>query len=186
MITPLVVGPILLGNASMCHVVGMGPRVCRKRLLVHMAPTKGRFKRFRKSSLQQRRSKRTAPRVRGCGATCMTFESSSIGWLRRSTSKNINQAWFIARAFARVFAKRRQCDVSEVMGSTRRVHFEFLRRARIRLDAVASLVWRQWWREILDSSIVIFFHVDSPLQSRGEEMFASSFEIWDQRLLWSR
>ena len=105
------------------------------------------------------------------GATCMILESSSIGWLRRSTSKNINQAWFIARVFARVFAKHRQCDVSEVMGSTRRVFFETLRRARIRLDAVASLVWRQWWREMTDSSIGIFLHVDSFPQSRGEEMF---------------
>ena len=33
-------------KAPLCHVVGMGQRVCR-RLLVHMAPTKGKPKRFR-------------------------------------------------------------------------------------------------------------------------------------------
>ena len=56
MITPLLVGPILSGKASICHVVGVGQRVCRKRLLVHMPPTSGTLKRFRESSLQQRRS----------------------------------------------------------------------------------------------------------------------------------
>ena len=134
-----------------------------------------------------------ATEVQKDGATCarmwrnMHDPRIDIDWLVATEHvKHINQVWFIARAFARVFPKHRQCDVSEVMGSTRRVHFETLRRARIRLDAVASLVWRQWWREIFDSSIVIFLHVDSPLQSRGEEMFASSFGIWDQRLHWSR
>ena len=160
-----------------------GQRVCRKRLLVHMAPTKGTLKRFRESSLQQRRSRRPAPRVRGCNWRNMHDPRIVIDWLAATEHvKNINQAWFTARVFARMFAKHRQCDVSEVMGSTGRLHFETLRRARIRLDAVASLVWRQWRREIPDSSISIFLRVDNSPQSRGEEMFASSFEIWDQRL----
>ena len=159
MITPFLVGPILSGKASICHVVGMGQRVCRKRLLVHMAPTKGTLKSFRESSLQQRRSKRTAPRVRGSNWSNMHDPRIVIDWLAATEHvKNINQAWFTARAFARIFAKHGQCDVSEVMGSTRHVHFGTLRRARIRLDAVASL-WRQWWREIPDSSISIFLVV---------------------------
>ena len=133
MITPLLVGPILSGKASICHVVGVGQRVCRKRLLVHMPPTRGTLKRFRESALQQRRSKRTAPRVRGCYWRNMHDPRIVIDWLAATEHvKNINQAWFTARAFATIFAKRRQCDVSEVMGSTRRVHFETLRRARIR------------------------------------------------------
>ena len=145
MITPLLVGPILSGKASICHVVGMGQHVCRKRPLVHMAPTKGTIKRFRESSLQQRGSKRTAPRVRGCNWRNMHDFRIVIDRLAATEYvKNINQAWFTARAFARIFVKHRQCAVSEVMGSTRRVHFETLLRARIRLDAVASLVWRQW------------------------------------------
>ena len=166
---------------------GMGQRVCRKRLLVHMAPTKGTLKRFRESSLQQRRSKRTAPRVRGCSWRHMHDPRIVIDWLAATEHvKNINQAWFTARAFARIFAKRRQCNVSEMMGSTRCVYFETFWRARIRLDDVASLVWRQWRREILDSSTSIFFSVDSSPQSRGEEMLACSLEIWCQRLPWSR
>ena len=40
-------GPSLSGKASICHVVGMGQRVCRQRLLVHTAPTKGTLKRCR-------------------------------------------------------------------------------------------------------------------------------------------
>ena len=128
-----------------------------------------------------------APRVRGCNWRIMHDPRIVTDWLLATEHvKNINQAWLTARAFARIFAKHRQCDVSEVMGSTRRVHFETLRRARIRLDAVASLVWRQWWRETPDSSISIFLYVDSSPQSRGEEMFASSFEVSDQRLPWSR
>ena len=81
MITLLFVGPILSGTASICHVVGMGQRVCRKRLVVHMAPTKGRLKHFRKSSLQQRRSKRTAPRVRGCNCRNTRDPRIVIDWL---------------------------------------------------------------------------------------------------------
>ena len=104
------------------------------------------------------------------GATCMTSNRHRLVSCDGAHQKTSNQAWFTARVFARIFPKHGQCDVSEVMDSARRVHFETLRLARIRLDAAASLVWRQWWREILASSI------SSP-QSRGEEMFASSFEI---------
>ena len=92
-----------------------------------------------------------------------------IDWLAPTEHvKNINQAWFTARALARTFAKHGQCDVSEVMGSTRRVHFDTFRRARIRLDAVAFLAWRQRWREIPDSSISIFLCVESSPHSRGK------------------
>ena len=88
-----------------------------------------------------------------------------IDWLAATEHvKNVNQALSIARAFARFFAKHRQCDISEVMGSTRRVHFETLRRARILVDAVAPLVWRQRWRDLIPPS-------------------ASS---WEQRLPWAR
>ena len=112
MITLLLVGPILSGEASTCHVFGMGQRVCRKRLLVHIAPTEGTLKRFRERSLQQRRSNMHDPRI-------------VIDWLAATEHvKNIKQAWFTARALARIFAKHRRCDVSEVMGSTHRVHFE--------------------------------------------------------------
>ena len=144
LVTPPLVGPILSGKASTCHVVEMGQRVCRKRLLVHMAPTRGT--RFRESSLQQQRSRRTASRVRGCNWRSM-HDSRIVNDLLVATEhvKNTNQASLIARAFARVFAKHWQCDVSEVTGSIRRVHFETLRRARIRLDAVASMLWRKWW-----------------------------------------
>ena len=152
-----------------------------------MAPTRGTLKRFSESSLQERRSNRTAPRARRCTWRHMHDPRIVIDWLAaREHVKNINQAWFTARTFARIFAKQRRCDVSEVMGSTRRALFETLRRARIRLDAFASLVSRQWWRVILGSSISIFLYVDSSPQLRGEDMFASSFEIWDQRLPWSR
>ena len=125
MITPLLVGPILSGKASICHVVGQ--RVCRKRLT---ARPHGTNKWNAQNASEREREFVAATEVpKGrrhvcedvTGATCMTLESSSIGWLRRSTSKNINQAWFTARAFARIFAKHRQCDVSEVVGSTRRV-----------------------------------------------------------------
>ena len=118
-------------------------------------------------------------------ATEVQEDGATFARMQLAHVKN-NQAWFTARAFARIFAKNGQCDVSEMMGSTRRVHFETLRRARIRLDAVASLVWRQWWLEMPDSSISISLYVDSSLQSRGGDMFVSSFEIWDQRLPWSR
>ena len=54
-----------------------------------------------------------------------------IDWLAATEHvKNINQAWFTALAFAWIFAKHWQCDVSEVMGSTRRDHFETMRRAK--------------------------------------------------------
>ena len=81
MITHLLVGPILSSKASICHVVGMGQRVCKKRLLDHMAPTKGTLKRFRENSLQQRRPKRTAPRVRGCNWRNMHDPRIVIEWL---------------------------------------------------------------------------------------------------------
>ena len=78
------------------------------------------------SSLQQRWSQRTAPRVRGCNWRNMLDPRIVIDWLAATEHvKNINQARFTARAFTTIFAKHRQCDVSEVM-ATRRVHFETL------------------------------------------------------------
>ena len=121
MITPLFVGPILSGKASRCHVVVMGPSVCRKRLFVHMAPTRGRLKRFRKSSLQQRRSKRTAPRVRGCNWRNTRDPRIVIDWLAATEHvKNTNKFGSL-----RVLSPGYLRSIGSAMGSTRRVHFEF-------------------------------------------------------------
>ena len=69
---------------------------------------------------------------RGCSSTWHHVHRPRIviDWLAATEHvKNINQAWFTALAFVRILAKRGQCDVSEVMGSTRCVYFETLRRA---------------------------------------------------------
>ena len=171
----------------MCQVVGMGQSVCRKRL----CSSTWHQQNHRSNGWERVRCSNRGPKERRhvcedvTGATCLTLESSSIGSCDEARQK-INQAWFTAPAFASIFAKHRQFDVSEVMGSTHCVHFETLRRARNRLDVVASWVCQQWWREILASSTSIFLYPDRSPRSRGEDMFASSFEIWDQRLPWSR
>ena len=102
MTTPLVVGPILSRKASICHVVGMGQRVCRKRLLVHMAPTKGTLKRVRESSLLQRRSKRTAPRVRGCNWRSMHDPRIAIHWLAATEHVKKHQSSLVRCACLRL------------------------------------------------------------------------------------
>ena len=176
MVAPLLVGPILSGKALTCHVVGTGQRVCRKRLLVRMAPTRGTLKRFK----ERDREFVAATEVQKDGATRARIVV--IDWLAATEHvKNVNQALSIARAFARIFAKHRQCDISEVMGSTRRVHFDTLRRARILVDAVASLVWRQGWREIRDSSISIFLGAALALGERMDARLESRRHLLDAR-----
>ena len=53
-----------------------------------------------------------------------------------------------------------------------------LRRARIRCDIVAMLLFQRLWLQ-LPVDIVIFMYVDSSPQVRGEELCAASFEHYD-------
>ena len=111
-----------------------------------------------------------------------------LQWLAATENiRQVRKSFVVAKQFARIFARHRGCSVSEVMGETAPVNWETLRTARVRADAVALLLFRRLWEQLPDT-IDVYLYVDSSPQWHGEEMLATSFEIWDRRgqLPWQR
>lgn len=186
--SPVLAAQIVLGSIAVCHIVGVGERICRKRLLFWREPSARAVAGLRERSARLR-SRRLGPRVKR--GLCKTIHDPEIviEWLAATANvRGIRQSFQTARAFARIFAKHHKCSLEEVLGGIKAVSFECLRQARIRLDAVASLLFRRLWRQLQESAIDIYLYIDSSPQWHGEELFASSFEVWDRSgdLPWCR
>jgi len=114
-----------------------------------------------------------------------------LDWLDASMDiRNSRNIWGTATKFARVFGMPNSISTVAVLGQLRPANMQVLRDARPRLDAVACLIFRQFWKTLVPSSIDIYIYLDSSPQIRGEELFAASFELrdiqghfpWERRL----
>ena len=104
-----------------------------------------------------------------------------IEWLSASSFiKQQSQTWQAARACFKVLAKHRGIREDEVVGDLRAANGEVLRFARIKLDCVCSLLFRDIFAALPDHCD-IFIYLDSSPQVRGQELFAASWEVFDNK-----
>ena len=95
------------------------------------------------------------------------------------------------KAFAILFARAGLSTANILMSNLEVVGETVLRRARVRLDAVALLWWQTWFGRISLDDINFVIYIDGSPQRRGLELFASSIDIiyagaepvWVRRLL---
>lgn len=170
--------------------MSIGSRICRKRLLLKKDPSNSIVNKLLQSSC--------GSMVRKAASEChskshVTWPNQHsidmiIHWLRSSCFiKQSQQLWQASRSFAKIFASSNHVSIQSVMGSTRKMNYQVLRAARVRIDFVACRLFRQLYRK-LPSNIGVFMFVDSSPQVVGQELFAASFELYDPdgRVVWER
>ena len=102
-----------------------------------------------------------------------------VEWLAASAYiKQQSQVWQAAKAFFKVLATHHEIPLPDVIQDLRAANGEVLRVARIKLDCVCSLLFRQVFAALPDHCD-IFIYLDSSPQVRGEELFAASWEVFD-------
>ena len=77
-----------------------------------------------------------------------------IDWL--ATTIHLSAA---ARSFARIVARSSGQSTGDIMRGVKGISFETLRTARIKLDCVASLMFRKFWMQLPESSIFIYLYI---------------------------
>ena len=101
-----------------------------------------------------------------------------IEWLNFSRDiKDQNNSWRALQSAAKVIAKSTSRSFNAVLQECRGVSGTVLKSARIRLDSVCMLLWRQFFTHLTD--VVIYLYLDSSPQHLGDELFACSMEILD-------
>ena len=136
-LTPPLAWLVLLGAIGVCHLVAIGQRVTRRRLLNPRDPSARIVKNLRFGEARLRCS-RARPARKGRRWKMMHDLALMLEWLAATINvKDMRHAWTTAKSFARLFARHTGRSVAEVMGDTRRVSYQSLRRARMKLDCVA-------------------------------------------------
>ena len=104
-----------------------------------------------------------------------------IDWLASSSyieqQRNI---WAAAKTFYSVLAKHKGIPLQQLIGTLKPPNGEVLRFARVKLDCVQSLMFRDIFKSMPDN-MDIFLYIDSSPQVRGNELFACSFEIFNRQ-----
>ena len=179
-IRPALAIRIVSGAFGLCHLVGFGSRLSRRRLLAGAgAPTKEGLKGFRRHQGVENIVRAPArPRLHKI-TVFMHDAHVLLDWLDATKDiKDLERSFTVATKFAKIFARHRGCPVAEVLGETRKVSGATLRRRRVHLDAVACLCFRRLWCDVPDG-VHIYLYLDSSPQWHGQELMATSFELWD-------
>ena len=160
------------------HCVTLCARMSRRRFASHKDPSQYLVQRFLASLRPTRPNAATEVRQRR-GWLNQTPIAVLIEWLDFSSDiKAVDNSTRVLFKAARIIAKRTQRSVPEVLGQCRGIGGTTLRRARVKLDSVAMLLYRMLFR-CLPDLISIYMYIDSSPQLMGCEMFAASFEVFD-------
>lgn len=106
-----------------------------------------------------------------------------LEWLEATMHiKDIKKIGAATTAFARVFARSSKSSVHELTKNLVCVPAEVLRRARVRLDCLAMLLFRKLWAQMCQDNMAglsVYLFTDASPQWRGLEMYASTVDIFD-------
>jgi len=142
----------LTGRVGSLHVVAIGQRLVRKALLQPRLPPPAVMRGFLRTAAPLVAAEADAqPGIRRPAWSIAMHDTELIlDWLD-STSyiKQVKQAGLAADSFARIFARSSQLSRTQLTSDLQRVVACVLGRARVRLDAVAMLVWRRFWVQML-------------------------------------
>jgi hypothetical protein len=174
---------IFAGVLDLLHVVAVTRRVNRKLLLSGSPSSKILTRLIRSTGIGD--NLRTVRQVVPLVAQRLFVLKQAvpadevIDWLRASLDlKQIRKAGTAAGNFARIFARGGPESRHAMLARTRNVQYEVTRLARVRLDAVAMLAFRHFWKSLqLIDDMFICVWCDASPQWRGQELFAASFDL---------
>lgn len=167
---------VLLFLPAVFHIVSISLKVARNRLF-GKTPSRHSIKQLMTSSCAEGRVVAAAPRVR-CGWENMHPIETILEWLNFGKYiKSQDNSWQATQAAARVLARSTGRSFKDVLGDARGCSGKVLRLARIKLDCLSLMLFRLMFRNL--TNIAIYIYLDSSPQTRGHELFAASFEVWD-------
>ena len=172
-----------LGGRTAClHVAAVGLKMARKALLVPQCPSKAVLRAFRREASAIAHDASAQVSIREPGWVKLMLDPDLVlDWLDcTSFVKQVSHVGDAAAAFSRIFARSSEMSRTQMLTDLERVDPSLLRRARVRLDAVAMLVWRQFWAQMLacDCNTSVYLWCDTSPQ-KGDEFFASTIDVWD-------
>lgn len=125
-----------------------------------------------------------------------TQRKSNRGWKRDAHEVSIVLDWLqatkyirsvkkmreAAASFAPLFARASGSSADRLVAGLPRVHPEVLRKARVRLDCMAMVLFRSFWQAQVQQLGIgmlpnIYIFADASPQWRGLELYASSFDM---------
>lgn len=184
MLYPALAYAVITGVYRVVHVAVLASR-SRTRLFLEDQPTPSERKRLMDvservaSSVYKRR--RTMQQDVPLGRRIESVPSDVvIDWVRStSTLKNVKEQDVASNDWARLFARNLNITKEELVGTLSKAGREVIRRGRVRLDIVVMWVWRLGWRLELEMNGVEFYiHTDASPQMRGQELYASTFDMF--------
>jgi hypothetical protein len=90
--------------------------------------------------------------------------------------KQVRKSWLAGKAFAKILCRRGPETLQAMISRVTPVCYDTLRRARVRTDVVAMLIWRHVFASTLASEHALYLWTDSSPQWRARELFAATFE----------
>lgn len=172
---------------SICSIA-ITHRLNRNRLLSVNEPSKRQLAHFSRDTVcagtdthhvvARANLERPAPRW----ANLLHSAESVVKWVRASQHlRDLRKTPETSDAFAELYADAAEIPVSKLKKNLRVVHWELLRRARVRVDCVAMLLFRKRWADLLagpaSQDTHVYLYTDASPQYRGLELYASSFDM---------
>ena len=189
-VSPFVAG-LLSGTCHVLHSVALTRRCCRNRFLDWRQPSRRNIARLVQHALQSgARASNPAPQRLGRiprWSSQMIDPGVLVDWLDATRYLlDVREAPQAAGAFARLLSHSGQATRAQLMQSLPNASYTTLRKARIKLDCVAMMLWRDFWRVLLHeraSSLSVHIFCDSSPQ-RAAELFACTVDIFDGEKFW--
>jgi hypothetical protein len=91
--------------------------------------------------------------------------------------KEIRDSPKAAKSFARLFARNGPESATVMLGRLERISHDLIRKTRVRLDCVAMLTYRHFFRTLASIGLAIYVWTDSSPQWKGTELYAASFDV---------
>ena len=174
---------------SLLHIVAVSVRLFRSQLLVQTEPGARKFSNWLRTLPPPAFTvvARQGPPSNANTMGPQLFHEASlvIDWLEATLyMKEIRKTEDCSKVFARLFARRSGLSAAELSDSLDFVNCETLRQARVRIDCVAMLLYRLFYKHIAESlehasSLNVHLFADASPQRHGAELFASTFELFN-------
>lgn len=183
-LTPPLACRVVSGVCLSVHMLLCTSRMCRKMLLIRREPSGRQLKAMcsDRPPTPATAPRSLRPRVKSKRQTCTVMHDPELilDWLSATTVvREVRKVHSAATIFGKIFARRCNISLHDLVGDRPRVGYETLRQARVRGDVVSMLFHRRFWRHI-SSTAQVFLYADASPQWRGLELFAATMEIWDQ------
>lgn len=177
---------IVKGIWHCIHSVPITKKIARKQLLVPSEPHARHLKGFIADVKETGEDAGQAHLRTPKWAALLKEPDLVLDWLRATEHlKGLRHAQSTAYAYGKLFARCSRISPSRLMGDLEYVRYETLRVARLRLDAVAMLIFRRFWAKTVtaaasqEGNVSLYLFCDASPTWRGVELWASSFDLFD-------